>query len=124
VIGLINLNQRKIIDYEVVAENWANSLRYFDGSGNGLEIEALKRMTPRGSSGPSIVSDCHDNDSKTRKRIRDPDWKIQEYIHSNHILKAVERKLKKDSRPLFSGIGQLLKLQFQCLVSSDLSIDA
>jgi hypothetical protein len=109
IVVAIVVGTNKILDFEIIRRAKNGDPGNYDGSSNGMEVEALTHIIARLKSDTRIVGYVHDNDSKASKAIRDAGWNIREYFDPNHISISYERKWRKVKKSALNGLGDASK---------------
>jgi hypothetical protein len=71
VATLIDTKQKKSVDFEIVTKAQCGSDGHWDGSANGMEIEALAWMLPRWVGDSTVKAVVHDKDAKASQQDQD-----------------------------------------------------
>jgi hypothetical protein len=119
VVVVVEVHLRKIVDFEIVRKTKGNVPGDYEGSPNGMEVEALHRLIARWNGNPLVVGYVHDSDSKASKAIRDAGWRIDEYYDPNHISKSFDRKWLKGPHEHLKGLQMKIRKWFNFLSRSD-----
>jgi hypothetical protein len=103
---------KHVIDYAIIASTGLGCPHIFDNSGNGLEMEALKRMIPRLNDGPRIRSYCRNNHAKKTDVMK------KSAVHRSQSREESLRKKADESlnEPAF-GLERLFQKESACLFS-------
>ena len=130
-VEAFDLEQGKIIDYEVIERSSQNnSDESFYGPSNQMEIEGVKKIVARLNSTQKIIGYVHDQDSKTSNFIREH-WNITEYIDVNHARKSLANYLDrfrfKDTTNkkvnILRGVKKNILSYYDLLIHSNLSAE-
>jgi hypothetical protein len=123
VVTIIDTRQKKVVDYEVVTKTKCGVPGDWDGSANGMELEALKRLLKRWVGDENVSGVVHDNDAKASKLIHDLKWKVDEYFDPNHVYKQFERRWNSCPHKHLRGVHARLQMWFRYLMQCDCSIE-
>jgi hypothetical protein len=122
VVTIIDTKQKKVVDYEVVTKTKCGTPGDWEGSANGMEIEALRRMLPRWVGNENVCGVVHDNDAKASQLIHDLDWDVEEYFDPNHVCKQFERRWNSHPHSHLRGVHAKLLAWFRYLIHCDCSV--
>jgi hypothetical protein len=119
VVVFIHVRIKKIVDFEIVRKAKGLVPGNYDGSSNGMEVEALRRLIARWKKNRFVVGYVHDSDSKASKAIRGAKWGIDEYYDPNHISKSFDRQWVKSEHKHLRGLQMKIRKWFNFLSRSD-----
>jgi hypothetical protein len=122
VVTIIDTTQKKVVDYEVVTKTKCGVPGDWEGSANGMELEALKRLLERWVGDENVGGVVHDNDAKASKLIRDLQWKVTEYFDPNHVCKQFETRWNSCPHNNLRGVHAKLLMWFRYLIQCDCSV--
>jgi hypothetical protein len=89
-LDMIDVGSGRIVDFEMVQKTTASGRGNYEGSSNGMEVEALRRMVKRWEDDQNVAVVVTDQDSKMAKVIRKSRNVRYEY-NANHAKKALDR---------------------------------
>lgn len=121
VVVFIDCALKKIVDFEIVQKVKHQQIGNYEGSSNGMEVEALRRLIARWYDNPNVAGCVHDNDSKASKAIREVNWQIAQYYDPNHIAKCFDRRWTSHPHAHLRGLQGKLRCWFNFLIRTDFS---
>jgi hypothetical protein len=121
IVVVFCVETRKIVDFFVADTKHPESGSRYRSCPQNLEVMALERMIPRFFE-MGVVGYCHDNDSKTRKLIKDMTPKdypeLEEHIDPGHATKSLEWKILK-AKFIPEGVADSLRRWMRTLIRND-----
>jgi hypothetical protein len=99
----------RVVDFEMVQKTTAPGRGNYQGSSNGMEVEAQRRMVKRWEDDENVAVVVTDQDSKMAKVICESHWDVNPEYDTNHAKKALDRYcqgLPKEERQLLYGLGK------------------
>lgn len=93
IVVAIDQIRKKIIDFEIIQKSSKLFPTDYHGSPQGMETEAVKRISLRLKNDRRIVGYVHDRDSSVASYMRNH-WPITEYLDRNHSIKTLATKFK------------------------------
>jgi hypothetical protein len=115
IIDMIDMDTGRVVDFEVLEKSSPTRRGNYEGSSNGMEVEAMRRMIGRWEDDEEVETIVTDQDSKLAKVIRDSPWKVTHEFDANHAKKSLDRygeRLPKEQHQHLHGLGQRLKNWF------------
>lgn len=118
IVVVIDQNRKVIVDFEVIRKSTACYPTDYTGSPQGMETEAVRRLTIRLCDNPNITGYVHDRDSSVAAFMR-KNWPIDEYLDRNHSVKCLATFFKKvedqcgNQDQLFSHLSAFLNFLIQ-----------
>lgn len=84
VFEFVDLNQKKIVDFEFPTKDNHSITGDYIGFSNGMEIDCLKKMIKRLKNNNKVISYSHDRDGKTKNVMEEMGLVITEINDLNH----------------------------------------
>jgi hypothetical protein len=112
---MIDADSGRVVDFEIVEKSSPTRRGNYEGSSNGMEVEAMRRMIGRWEDDEKVETIITDQDSKLAKVIRESAWDVTHEFDANHAKKSLDRyqeHLPKEQRQHLHGLGQRLKKWF------------
>jgi hypothetical protein len=75
---------RRVVDFETVQRANASGRGNTQGSSNGMEVEAMRRMVKRWEDDQKTAVAVTDQDPKMAKVIHESGWKVRYEYDTNH----------------------------------------
>jgi hypothetical protein len=72
ILDVVDVRSRSVVDFESVQKATASGRGQYEGSNNGMEVEALTRMVKRQKYDQKVAVVVADQDSKIAKVIQEP----------------------------------------------------
>lgn len=93
IVVIIDQKRKKIVDFEILRRSTKNHPTDYKGSPQGMETEAVARISKRLKNDLRIVGYCHDRDSSVTSYMK-KHWNIPEFIDRNHSVKCLATYFK------------------------------
>jgi hypothetical protein len=120
---LVDVQQKRIVDFDIVLKTKPGVQGDWDGSSNGMEVRGLTRLIDRWKTNEKVGGIVHDNDSKATAAIAAAEWNVTQWYDPNHVLKQFARRWKSCQTGKLRGFYAKLLMWFRHLLRSDYSID-
>lgn len=100
IVVVIDQTRKKIIDFEIIQKSTKSHKTDYSGSSQGMETEAVTRISRRLKDDKRIIGYVHDRDSSVTSFMA-KHWNLTEYIDRNHSVKCLATYFKKDIENFF-----------------------
>jgi hypothetical protein len=123
IVMLVDLNQKRIVDFAIILKPKPGVKANWDGSPNGMELAGVKELIERWKDNENVGGIVHDNDSKATAAINAAQWKVKQWYDPNHVIKQFERCWKSCTTTKLRGFHAKLLMWFRHLLRSDYTIE-
>ena len=116
---VIDQNTQKVVMARIISSKSEDDNFEFCQFAQNMECKAMELMIPILKENKNIVGYVHDNDSKTRKLIKNMGWEVFERIDSGHLLKSFDRKVmtfNKKHNNILNEIQSKLRKYLKALI--------
>jgi hypothetical protein len=88
---MVDVETRRVIDFEIVQMANAPGRGNLQGSSNGMEVDATRQTVKRWEADANVLVAARDQNSKMMKMVHESRWNVRPEHEANHVKKALGR---------------------------------